>query len=59
MTARNFKHLVEEAKKILYLLYTRINNLYLPVDLIVKLFYHNIVSILLFPQTYGDTMTQQ
>lgn len=43
------KHIVEQAKKAMYLLYTRINNIDLPLDLQLKLFDHTIVPIL----TYG------
>ena len=39
-------HLSEQANKALHFLYTRINNLNLPVDLILKLFDHTILPIL-------------
>ena len=44
------KHNVEHAKKALYLLYKRIRNLHLPLDLQLHLFDHTILPILL----YGD-----
>ena len=47
LTAR--KHIAEQARKALYYLYTRINNLDLPIDLQIKPFDQTIVSIL----TYG------
>lgn len=43
------KHIAEQARKALYYLYTRINNLNLPIDLQIKLFDHTILPIL----TYG------
>lgn len=43
------EHLAEQAKKAMYLLFTRINNLYLPIDLQLKLFDHTVVPIM----TYG------
>ena len=47
LTAR--KHLTEQAKTAMNLLYIRIYNLDLPVDLQIKLFEHTIIPIL----TYG------
>ena len=44
------KHIAEQARKALYYLYTRINNLHLPIDLQIKLFDQTIVPIL----TYGS-----
>ena len=44
------KHLAERAKKAMYLLFTRINNLHLPIDLQLKLFDHTVVPIM----TYGS-----
>ena len=43
------KHIAEQARKALYYLYTRINNLNLPIDLQIKLFDHTVLPIL----TYG------
>ncbi|MES9881385.1 MAG: reverse transcriptase family protein [Sedimenticola sp.] len=43
------KHLTEQAKKAMYMLYSRINNSDIPIDLQLKLFDHTIVPIL----TYG------
>lgn len=43
------KHIAEQAKKAMYLLYTRINNIDLPIDLQLKLFDHTVLPIL----TYG------
>ena len=40
------KHIAEQAKKVLYLLLMRINNLNLPLDLQLKLFDHTVMSIL-------------
>ena len=42
-------HLIEQAKKAMHLLYSRIHNLDLPIDLQLKLFDHTILPIL----TYG------
>lgn len=42
------KSLVEQAEKALHFLYTRISNIDLPVDLILKLFDHTIVPILTY-----------
>ena len=42
------KHNVEHAKKALYLLYKRIRNLHLPLDLQLHLFDHTILPILLY-----------
>ena len=47
LTAR--KHIAQQARKALYYLYTRINNLNLPIDLQIKLFDHTVLPIL----TYG------
>lgn len=44
------KHVVEQAKKAMHLLYTKSRNFGLPVDLTLKLFDHTIVPIL----TYGS-----
>jgi len=44
------KHLVEQAKKAMHILYTKIYNLELPIDLQLKLFDHTILPIL----TYGS-----
>lgn len=43
------KHIVEQANKAMYLLFTKINNSDLPIDLILKLFDHTVLPIL----TYG------
>ena len=43
------KHVVEQARKAMHLLFCRINNLYLPIDLQLLLFDQTIVHIL----TYG------
>ena len=43
------KHIAEQARKALHLLYMRINNLHLPVDLQLKLFVNTVLPIL----TYG------
>ena len=43
------KHIAEQAKKAMFLLYFRINNLNLPIDLQLKLFDHTVLPIL----TYG------
>ena len=42
------KHIVEQANKAMYLLFRRINNLNLPVDLQLKLFDHTILPILTY-----------
>ena len=44
------KHVVQQAKKAMYLLFTRINNLDIPLDLQLKLFDNTVVPIL----TYGS-----
>ena len=44
LTAR--KHVAEQARKALFLLYSRIKNLNLPVDLQLKLFDHTVVPIM-------------
>ena len=46
LTAR--KHIVEQAKKAMYLLFYRIHNLNLPVDLQLKLFDHTVLPILTY-----------
>lgn len=48
LTAR--KHIATQARKALHLLYTRINNLHLPIDLQLKLFDNTVLPIL----TYGS-----
>ena len=45
-------HLVSQARKAMYLLYKRIYNLHLPIDLQLKLFDHTISSIL----SYGSKL---
>ena len=48
------KHLAQQARKALFLLYKRINNLNLPFDLIFKLFDHTIAPILTYAsETWG------
>jgi len=48
------KHLIDQADKALYFLYTRINNIQLPIDLTLKLFNHTIVPILTYScQVWG------
>ena len=42
------KHIYDQSNKALHLLYTRINNADLPVDLMLKLFDHTIVPMLLY-----------
>ena len=42
------KHIVEQAKKAMYLLFFRINNLNLPIDLQLKLFDHTVLPILMY-----------
>ena len=42
------KHTVEQAKKAMYLLYCRTNNLNLPIDLQLKLFEHTVLPILTY-----------
>ena len=42
------KHIAEQAQKALYLLYTRINNLHLPIDLQLKLFDNTVLPILTY-----------
>ena len=42
------KHIVEQAKKAMYLLFFRINNLNLPIDLQLKLFDHTVIPILMY-----------
>lgn len=42
------KHIVQQAKKAMILLFTRINNLDIPIDLQLKLFYHTVVPILTY-----------
>ena len=42
------KHIVQQAKKAMILLFTRINNLDIPVDLQLKLFDHTVVPILTY-----------
>lgn len=44
------KHVIEQAKKAMHLLYSKINNIDLQIDLILKLFDHTILSIF----TYGS-----
>ena len=44
------KHVVQQAKKAMHLLFTRINNLDIPLDLQLKLFDNTVVPIL----TYGS-----
>jgi hypothetical protein len=44
------KHVVEQANKAMHLLFTRVNNSDLPIDLILKLFDHTVLPIL----TYGS-----
>lgn len=49
---RNFfkaiKHNVEHARKAMHLLYKRIQNLHIPIDLQIQLFHHTILPILLY-----------
>lgn len=42
------KHIVEQSKKAMYLLFCRINNLNLPIDLQLKLFAHTVLPILTY-----------
>ena len=42
------KHIAAQAQKALYLLYTRINNLHLPIDLQLKLFDNTVLPILTY-----------
>ena len=42
------KHIAEQAKKAMYLLFNRINNLNLPIDLQIKLFDHTVLPILTY-----------
>ena len=42
------KHVAEQARKALFLLYSRINNLNLPVDLQLKLFDHTVLPIMTY-----------
>ncbi|MEW8542872.1 MAG: reverse transcriptase family protein, partial [Candidatus Thiodiazotropha sp.] len=42
------KHIVEQARKAMYLLFMRINNLSLPLDLQLKLFDHTVLPILCY-----------
>ena len=42
------KHIVEQARKAMYLLFSRINNFYLPIDLQLKLFDHTVLPILTY-----------
>ena len=42
------KHIVQQAKKAMILLFTRINNLDIPVDLQLKLFDHTVVPVLTY-----------
>lgn len=42
------KHIAEQAKKAMYLLFCRINNLHLPVDLQIILFDHTVLPILTY-----------
>ena len=42
------KHLIDQADKALHCVYTRINNIQLPIDLTLKLFDHTIVPILAY-----------
>ena len=42
------KHIVQQAKKAMILLFTRINNLDIPIDLQLKLFDHTVVPILTY-----------
>ena len=42
------KHISEQAKKAMYLLFSRINNFYLPIDLQLKLFDHTVLPILAY-----------
>jgi hypothetical protein len=44
----NRKHLAQQAKKAMHLLYKRIHNLNLPIDLIFKLFDHTVLPILTY-----------
>ena len=44
----NRKHLAQQAKKALHLLYKRINNLNLPIDLVLKLFENTILPIMTY-----------
>ena len=51
---RSIKLNVERAKKALHLLYKRINNLQIPIDLQIQLFNHTILPILLYGcETWG------
>ena len=42
------KHVVQQAKKAMILLFTRINNLDIPLDLQLKLFDHTVLPILIY-----------
>ena len=42
------KHLAQQARKALFLIYKRVNNLNLPIDLIFKLFDHTIMPIMTY-----------
>ena len=46
LTAR--KHVAWQAHKALFLLYTRINNLHLPIELQIKLFDHTVLPIMTY-----------
>ncbi|MEW8152430.1 MAG: reverse transcriptase family protein [Candidatus Thiodiazotropha endolucinida] len=53
------KHIAAQARKALHLLYTRINNLFLPVDLQLKLFDHTVLPILTYAcEVWGYENTQ-
>ena len=49
------KHNVEQAKKAMHLLYKRIRNLHIPVDLQIQLFNHTILPILLYGWGFQNT----
>ena len=50
------KHIVQQAKKAMILLFTRINNLDIPIDLQLKLFDHTVLPIFMHVK-YGGTKT--
>ena len=52
------RHNVDHAKKALHLLYKRINNLNIPIDLQIQLFDHTVIPILLYgSEVWGVTNT--
>ena len=50
------KHIAEQAKKAMYLLFMQINNLNLPLDLQLKLFDHTVMPILCYASEYQNMM---